>query len=87
MGLVDNVAILEKEAFEILIDELKDLYTIDKTVRFNLKDYKEEKHVDVLKITSMKDNLSLLVISETLTYQSHVPFQTLLLPMRVSSNE
>ena len=49
-----------------------------------MKDYtSEERHVDLVKITT-KDNVSILVVSETLSYQAHVPFQTLLLPLRVS---
>lgn len=49
-----------------------------------MKDYKlEDKHVDLVKVTS-KDGVSVLILSETTTYQSNVPFQTLLLPMRIA---
>jgi hypothetical protein len=44
--------VLETESFEIFVDELKDMYTLDKAVRFNLKDYKYDKHVDIIKITT-----------------------------------
>lgn len=60
------------------------LYKIEKSVRLNLKDYKgESRHVDLVKVTS-QGGVSVLVISDTLSYQSHVPFQTLLLPMRIA---
>ena len=74
IGLVDNVVIFERESYEIFINDLSGHYHIEKSVRLNLKDYKtEEKHVDFVKITT-QDNLSVLIISETLHYQSHVPF-------------
>jgi hypothetical protein len=50
------------------------LYKIEKSVRLNLKDYKgESRHVDLVKVTS-QSGVSALVISDTLSYQSHVPF-------------
>jgi len=64
--------VLERESFEIFIG-MKDHYTLEKAVRFNLKDYKFEKHVDLVRITT-RDNVTILVLSDTLTYQSHVPF-------------
>ena len=78
MGLVDNVAVFEREAFEVFINEVasKDAasFKIDKSVRLNLKDYKcEDKHVDLVKVTS-NDGVSVLIISDTLSYQSQVPF-------------
>lgn len=82
VGLVDNVVVFERETYEIFIRDLGDHYKIEKAVRLNLKDYKDNKHVDILRITT-KDGVDLLVISDTLKYQTHVPFQTLLLPMRV----
>lgn len=87
MGLVENVAVFERETYESFVHDLVNtasLYKIEKSVRLNLKDYKgEDKHVDLAKVTS-KGGVSVLVISETLSYQSHVPFQTLLLPMRIA---
>lgn len=56
----------EREAFEIFI-QLTDLFTINKAIKLNLKDYPHEKSVDILKITT-KDNLAIIVISDTLTY-------------------
>jgi hypothetical protein len=83
MGLVDNLVIFERETFQILMSDCKQ-FKVDKSVRLNMKDYtSEERHVDLVKITT-KDNVSILVVSETLSYQAHVPFQTLLLPLRVS---
>ena len=61
-------------------------YKVEKSVRLNLKDYKSEgdnKHVDLVKVTS-KGGVSVLLLSATLSYQSHVPFQTLMLPMRIA---
>lgn len=81
VGHVDNLAVLERQSFEVLINDMRDDYTIEKIVRLNLTDYHNGKHVFIVKI--VKDTKSMLVISDTLTYQSHVPFQTLLLPMRV----
>lgn len=56
------------------MNEFSANYRIDKSVRLNLKDYKsEEVHVDIVKVTN-PSGLSLLILSETLNYQSHVPF-------------
>ena len=84
--MVENCAVFERETYETFVHELVEagLYKIEKSVRLNIKDYKgEDKHVDLVKVTS-KDGVSVLIISETMTYQSHVPFQTLLLPMRIA---
>ncbi|TNV83810.1 hypothetical protein FGO68_gene11754 [Halteria grandinella] len=84
IGLVDNVVVLERETFEVLFTDLATQFTVEKAVKLNLKDYKnEERSVGLIKIVS-KEGLPVLVISETLNYQSHVPFQTLLLPMRIT---
>lgn len=84
MGLVDNLVVFERETFEALFSEGGSLFKVEKAVRLNLKDYKHEaRHVDLVKITTTKGGQSVLVVSETLSYQSHVPFQTLLLPLRV----
>lgn len=84
IGLVDNAVVFERETFEVFMSEMsKTHFDIDSVVRLNLKDYKtERKHVDLVKVTS-KDGVSILLVSETLSYQAHVPFQTLLLPIRV----
>jgi len=74
--LVENCAVFERETYETFVHELVEagLYKIEKSVRLNIKDYKgEDKHVDLVKVTS-KDGVSVLIISETMTYQSHVPF-------------
>lgn len=71
VGTVDNLAVLERESFEILFTDLKDQFTIEKSVQLNLKDY-GNKEVYIVKIT--REGKSLLIISDTLTYQSHVPF-------------
>lgn len=70
---MDNVAVFERESYETLIHDLGHTFKIEKAVRLNLKDYKsEEVHVDLVKIT-FGEKLSILIVSETLTYQSHVP--------------
>jgi hypothetical protein len=51
---------------------MTDVITIEKAVRLNLTDYGNNKHVFIVKV--IKDGKPLLVISDTLTYQSHVPF-------------
>jgi len=60
-------------------------FKIDKSVRLNLKDYKSEvdKHVDIVKVTS-RSGVSVILLSDTLSYQTNVPFQTLMLPMRIA---
>jgi hypothetical protein len=86
LGLIDNVVVFERESYESFVHDVVPggHYSIEKSVRLNLKDYKNErKHVDLTKVTS-KDGVSVLILSETTTYQSHVPFQTLLLPMRIA---
>lgn len=84
IGLVDNVVVVERETFEVFFNELAEHFTVEKAVRLNLKDYKtEERSVSLVKVLS-KEGLPVLIISETLNYQSHVPFQTLLLPMRIA---
>lgn len=66
------------------MSDLPHKFKIEKSVRLNMKDYiAEDKHVDLVKINT-KDNVSILVVSETLSYQAHVQFQTLMLPLRVS---
>jgi len=84
VGLVENLVVFERETFQILMNDRSGKFKIEKSVRLNMKDYiEEDKHVDLIKITT-KDDVSILVVSETLSYQAHVPFQTLLLPLRVS---
>jgi hypothetical protein len=84
IGLIDNVVVFERETFEVLFTDLASQFTVEKAVKLNLKDYKnEERSVGLIKIVS-KEGLPVLVVSETLNYQSHVPFQTLLLPMRIA---
>lgn len=85
IGLVDNMVVVERETFEILFTEVAPThFSVDRAVKLNLRDYKDEdRHVSLVKITT-KDGLSVLILSETLVYQSHVPFQTLLLPMRIA---
>lgn len=56
----------EKESFEILMEDLKGEFKIDKAVKLNLKDYGEKKSIAILKI--IKDNKSALVISDHLNY-------------------
>jgi hypothetical protein len=79
VGLVENVAVFERESYQVFIHDVVsaaggDNYKIEKSVRLNLKDYKlEDKHVDMVKVTS-KDGVSVLILSETTTYQSNVPF-------------
>ena len=77
IGLVENVAVFERESYEVFVHDVAssgDHYKIEKSVRLNLKDYKlEDKHVDLVKVTS-KDGLSVLIVSETTTYQSNAPF-------------
>jgi hypothetical protein len=76
IGLVENVAVFERESFETFVNDLVKAaqYKIEKAIRLNLKDYKgEHKHVDLVKATS-QSGVSVLIVSDTLTYQSHVPF-------------
>ena len=84
VGVVDNVIALERETFEVIMTHHKDSFKIEKAIKFHLKDYKKEKSVIILKIN--KDGKTILLISELLNYQSHVPFQTLLLTIRVLIN-
>ena len=39
------------------------IFRVDKKVRLHLKDYKTEKHVDIVKITTLKDNVDILILS------------------------
>lgn len=81
IGHVNNLAVLERQSFEVLVNDLKDDITIEKVVRLNLLDYGKDKHTYIAKV--VKDGQPVLIISDTLSYQSHVPFQSILLPMRV----
>lgn len=65
--------VFERETYEIFIKDLGVQYKINKSIRLNLKDYKDNKNVDILKITT-NEGIEVLVISDTLKYQSHVPF-------------
>lgn len=67
MGPVDNVMILEREAFEIFITQMKGQYTLEKAVKLIIKDYKDQS-VDVVKVTT-KDKVEILVVSEMLKYE------------------
>ena len=61
------------------------LLNVEAAVRLNLKDYRDEDtHVNLVKVTTPTGQ-TLTIVSETLLYQSHVPFQTLMLPLRVIS--
>lgn len=84
LGKVDSVLILERESFDVMMTSLSDLFSLEKTVQFNLVDFPYKKTVDAIKIQT-KEGLPIVVVSEMLTYQSNVPFQTALLPMRVIS--
>ncbi len=60
------------------------VFKVEAAVRLNLKDYREEDtHVDLVKV-STPNGQAFTIVSETLSYQSHVPFQSLMLPLRVS---
>jgi hypothetical protein len=75
VGVVDNVIALEKDSFEALMhthNKEGGLFTIEKAVKLNLKDYKEGKSVTILKVS--REGKTSLLISELLNYQSHVPF-------------
>ena len=68
MGVVEHLVVFERETFEVVINDLGSLFQVDKAIRLNLKDYKEDdKHVDLVKITT-KDGISIIVLSETLSY-------------------
>jgi hypothetical protein len=74
LGLINNVVVFERETYEVFMNENKDAYNLEKAVRLNIKDYKiEDKHVDLVKI-STHDGQTILIISETLSYQTQVPF-------------
>lgn len=66
IGTVDNVCILEREAFSVLFSDLKDQVTVIKTVRLNMKDYKKETCVNLVKVKV--NDMELLIVSEMLTY-------------------
>ena len=66
VGVVDDLLVLEKESYDVLLTELKDQFTIEKAVKLHLKDYKEEKTIDILKIK--RGDKFILIISDTLTY-------------------
>lgn len=66
VGVVNDVIVLERESFEVMMTELNDKFVIEKAVKFNLKDYKDGKSVSILKIN--KEGRSYLVISDMLTY-------------------
>lgn len=51
VGIVDNVLIFERESFEVLLNDYKDQFTIEKAVKLNLKDYGDNKSVSILKIS------------------------------------
>ena len=75
-GVVENVAVLERESYETFIHDIvkQGKYSIDKAVRINLKEYKsEDKHLYFTNVTS-NNGISVLLISETTTFQSNVPF-------------
>lgn len=56
---------------------------IVKRVRLNLKDFKnEEKSVDLVQVSSNEKDFLLIV--GMASYQSHVPYQTLKLSMRIA---
>lgn len=84
LGRVDHLVVFERETFEIVMHELAGSFKVEAAVRLNLKDYREaDKHVDLVKVTTTSGQ-TFTIVSETLSYQSHVPFQSLMLPMRVS---
>ncbi len=72
VGLVDDVVIFEQETFDVLLADHQDKFTIVKAVKLNLKDYNHGKSVTILKIR--REGKSILLLSDHLTYQSHVPF-------------
>lgn len=77
MGLVDNLVVFERETYEVFITDLTKKtknYSVYRAVRLNLKDYKgEERHVDLVKVKH-DDGTTVLIVSEMMSYQSHVPF-------------
>jgi len=81
--MIDHVLVLERESYEVFINHLSEEYQLENAVQIHLKDYHSPMTVDLVKIQS-KQGSKIVVVSETLTYQSHVPYQTLMLPMRVS---
>jgi len=80
--MIDHVLVLERESYEVFINHLSEEYQLENAVQIHLKDYHSPMTVDLVKIQS-KQGSKIVVVSETLTYQSHVPYQTLMLPMRV----
>ena len=84
LGRVDHLVVFERETFEVVMHELAGSFKVEGAVRLNLKDYREtDKHVDLVKV-STNAGQTFTIVSETLSYQSHVPFQSLMLPLRVS---
>ena len=75
LGRVDHLVIFERETFEVAMHELSgSVFKVEAAVRLNLKDYREEDtHVDLVKV-STSSGQAFTIVSETLSYQSHVPF-------------
>jgi hypothetical protein len=68
LGVVDNLVVLERESFEVLFTEGASLFSVEKAIKLNLKDYKDEdRAVALVKITT-KEGQPVLVVSETLVY-------------------
>ncbi len=81
-GQVDNVLVLENEAYEVFITDLSDTYTIEAAILLHLKDYGLGKTMDLVKVKT-NAGATVIVMSDTLGYQTHVPYQALLAPIRV----
>jgi len=62
LGQVDNILILEKEIFEVLIHDLKSHFQIEKSVRLILDDYHTPKSLDAVRIKT-QDGVSIIVLS------------------------
>lgn len=58
----------ERETFEVILSEL----TVERAVLLKLKDYFDERSVSLVKV-STRDGLSVLIISEMMSYQAHAP--------------
>ena len=74
VGIVDDCVVFEQETFDVIMTtpEMKDQFVVEKAVLLNLTDYPDCKKVSILRIS--KGDRKILVISNTLGYQSHVPF-------------
>ena len=89
IGEVDNVVVLDKELDSVITENHSDLFDREVTVSLHLTDYPHDKNHDSHKrvqvtrvLTKGTNPQKLVLIQDTLTYQVHVPYQSIMLPIR-----